>query len=72
LEHREPETPVGVVRNAFRPGQTVVHTTLAAMNSDDVDMLTTVIVGNRQTRFDHSWMVTPRGYSLAVLGETKE
>jgi precorrin-3B C17-methyltransferase len=64
-QHREPETPVGVVRNAYRPDQSVAITTVAAMADAPVDMLTTVIVGNSQTHRFQSCMVTPRGYTVA-------
>jgi precorrin-3B C17-methyltransferase len=61
---RSPDTPVGIVRNAYRPGQTVERTTLANMAEVFVDMLTTVIVGNAQTRRLRELLVTPRGYRL--------
>jgi precorrin-3B C17-methyltransferase len=61
---RAPETPVGMVRNAYRPGQSVATTTVARMAQAQVDMLTTVIVGNSQTRCFQARLVTPRGYPL--------
>ena len=65
LEYRSPETPVGVVREALRGEESKVWlTTLADFSAQDVDMLTTVIVGNSQTRVLGSYMVTPRGYVL--------
>ena len=63
-QQRPPETPVGVVRNAYRPQQSVHLTTVSAMLKAQVDMLTTVIVGNSQTRDWQSRMVTPRGYAV--------
>jgi precorrin-3B C17-methyltransferase len=62
---RSPETPVGIVTNAYRPGQSVRMTNLAEMARAPVDMLTTVIVGNSQTREFSGAMVTPRGYLVA-------
>lgn len=62
LAHRAPETPVGVVRNAYRPGQRVLRTTLSALPLGEVDMLTTVVVGATATRSVSGWLVTPRGY----------
>ena len=63
LEHRKPETPVGVVRDAGRPGQSVRVTTLAGLTVDDVDMRTCVIVGSTTTGVvDGDRMCTPRGY----------
>lgn len=63
-----PETPAGIVRNAYRPGQSVEVTTLASMADGPVDMLTTIIVGNSQTRRFGSRMVTPRGYRIEAEG----
>ena len=63
---RAPETPVGVVRNAYRPDQSVEVTTVARMTEAHVDMLTTVIIGNSQTRCFQSRLITPRGYPMAV------
>jgi precorrin-3B C17-methyltransferase len=65
-EHRPASTPVGVVRNAFRPGQSIERTTVAHMAEVDVDMLTTVIVGSSQTVRLGGAIVTPRGYALPV------
>lgn len=61
-EHREPATPVGVVRNASRPGESSRVTTLAALDPATVDMMTVVTVGNTATRNIAGRMVTPRGY----------
>jgi cobalt-precorrin 5A hydrolase/precorrin-3B C17-methyltransferase len=61
-EHRPPTTPVGVVRNASRPGQRVTLGTLADLDVDAVDMLSVVVVGSTNTRVVAGRMVTPRGY----------
>lgn len=62
--HRGPDTPLGVVRQAFRPGQEVLVTTLGAARPGDVDMLSVLIVGNSETRLavSRKIMYTPRGY----------
>ncbi|MFE9900600.1 precorrin-3B C(17)-methyltransferase [Streptomyces achromogenes] len=60
--HREPGTPVGVVRNASRPDESSRVTTLAALDPASVDMMTVVTVGNTATRIIAGRMVTPRGY----------
>ncbi|MEU3335772.1 precorrin-3B C(17)-methyltransferase [Streptomyces sp. NPDC006668] len=60
--HREPRTPVGVVRNASRPDESSRLTTLAALDPATVDMMTVVTVGNTATRDIAGRMVTPRGY----------
>ncbi|MET7455643.1 precorrin-3B C(17)-methyltransferase [Streptomyces sp. NPDC005574] len=61
-EHREPTTPVGVVRNASRPDESARLTTLAGLDPATVDMMTVVTVGNTATRDIAGRMVTPRGY----------
>jgi cobalt-precorrin 5A hydrolase/precorrin-3B C17-methyltransferase len=61
-EHREPATPVGVVRNASRADESSFLTTLAALDPARVDMMTVVTVGNTATREIAGRMVTPRGY----------
>lgn len=61
-EHRAASTPVGVVRNASRPDESVRLTTLAALDPDSVDMMTVVTVGNTATCAIAGRMVTPRGY----------
>ncbi|MEU8421223.1 precorrin-3B C(17)-methyltransferase [Micromonospora sp. NPDC048835] len=60
--HRPPDTPVGVVRNASRPGERVHLATLATLDPAIVDMYSVVVVGNSDTRLVGGRMVTPRGY----------
>lgn len=74
LRHRGPETPVGVVRNAFRPGQRVGIVPLGELKSESADMFTILIIGNSSSRIvpgkgdrPLAWecgarMLTPRGY----------
>jgi precorrin-3B C17-methyltransferase len=62
--HRPSEAPVGIVRNAYRPGQSVEITTVARMAEAPVDMFTTVIVGSTQTRRVGPVVFTPRGYPV--------
>ena len=65
LRSRRPETPVGLVREALRGEKSSVQfTTLDDFTNQPIDMLTTVIVGNSQTRIVGPYMVTPRGYML--------
>jgi cobalt-precorrin 5A hydrolase/precorrin-3B C17-methyltransferase len=61
-EHRHPATPAGIVRNAYRPGQHVLLTTLTELDPAGVDMHTVVIVGSTSTLNVADRMVTPRGY----------
>ena len=61
--HRPPETPIGMVKNAFRPGQSIRVTTLAAADPTWADMLTLVLVGSCSTRLSDGRLLTPRGYA---------
>lgn len=61
---RKPETPVGIVRKAGRPGMNYTITTLQDLPSQAVDMQSTVIIGNSQTYVKEGRMITPRGYRL--------
>ena len=60
--HRGAATPVGLVRAAMRPEQTVVVTSLGQAASAEVDMHTLVIVGSSQSFVHAGRMITPRGY----------
>lgn len=62
LQHRSPDTPVGIVKSAFREREHVVITTLSQMLEHDIGMLTTVIIGNSSTFVYDGKMITPRGY----------
>ena len=64
LDHRSGETPVGIVRDAYRPNQGVTVTDLQHLedHADAVDMVSIVVVGNSSTHLDNGFMVTPRGY----------
>ena len=64
LEKRDGETPVGLIRDAYRPGQKIIVTTLGELEDrmTDVDMFTTVVIGNSNTYLHQGFMVTPRGY----------
>jgi precorrin-3B C17-methyltransferase len=70
LSARSGTTPVGIVRNACRPEQSVNLTTLERMDVGAVDMFAIVIVGNSTTRIEGGMMLTPRGYDLSSSGET--
>jgi precorrin-3B C17-methyltransferase len=63
LSHRSPETPVAVVKSAFRPKQRVEITTLDRMAEADIGMLSTVLIGNSNTYVKDGLMITPRGYT---------
>lgn len=63
LRHRRPDTPVAIVKSAYRAKQRIEFTTLEKMGECDIGMLTTVLIGNSNTFVRHGLMVTPRGYA---------
>jgi precorrin-3B C17-methyltransferase len=66
LEHRDPETPVGIVHAAGREDEETLITTLGELEGlgeePIIDMTTTILVGNEETYVWDDRMVTPRGY----------
>ena len=63
LARRPAATPVIIARNLGRPGESVRRVELAALEVEDVDMLTLLIIGSSQTRSTGGWVYTPRGYA---------
>jgi precorrin-3B C17-methyltransferase len=62
LQSKSPETPCGYVRNIGRDGEEGYILTLKELRETQVDMFTTVFVGNSQTTVIDGRLVTPRGY----------
>lgn len=63
LAHRRPDTPVVIVKSAYRPKQRIEFTTLDKMAGCAIGMLSTVLIGNSNTFVRDGLMVTPRGYA---------
>ena len=72
LQERDPQTPVGFVRQAGREEQEVTITTLADFDPEQVDMFTVILIGNSQTYQFENKMITPRGYYGEIKMATKE
>ena len=66
LEHRSGTTPVGIVREAYRPEQRITLTDLHHLEEhcQTVDMVTTVVIGNSTSYLHQGSIVTPRGYEV--------
>ncbi|AHJ12822.1 MULTISPECIES: precorrin-3B C(17)-methyltransferase [Sulfurospirillum] len=62
LKHKNKDTVVAIVRNTGREGENHVLTSLENMLEHEIDMFTTVIVGNSKTFIKENKMITPRGY----------
>ena len=56
------ETPCGFVQNIAREGQKSRVLTLKELAETQVDMFTTVVIGNETTKIIDGRLVTPRGY----------
>ena len=64
LKYQSPETVCGLVENIGREGERAKVLTLAELREENVNMFTTVFIGNSQTQNIGGKMVTPRGYTL--------
>ena len=75
LQYRRPDTPVAVVKSAYREAQNIQMVRLDEMKDCKIGMLTTVLVGNSSTYFEQDLMITPRGYANKykdITGDTIE
>ena len=64
LKYRTPQTPVAIVKGAFRESQSIVITDLEKMMNypDMMGMITTIIIGNSSSFNYDDMMINPRGY----------
>ncbi|MFM7796918.1 MAG: precorrin-3B C(17)-methyltransferase [Candidatus Nitrosotenuis sp.] len=65
LKYRKPNTPVAIIKGAYRDSQTIVITDLENMeaHADKLGMISTVIIGNSSTYNFKNLMINPRGYT---------
>jgi precorrin-3B C17-methyltransferase / cobalt-factor III methyltransferase len=64
LETKKPETPVGIVKSK-ESGIDVSITTLDKLSETEINMSTTLIIGNSMTYIEEGYMITPRGYRVS-------
>lgn len=64
LKYQSPETVCGYARNIARAGEEYKLLTLKELAFEQVDMFTTVFIGNSMTKRIRDKMVTPRGYRV--------
>ena len=62
MQHKSPDTICGIVGHIAREGESEKVMTLKELRATEVDMFTTVFIGNSQTKEIGGKMVTPRGY----------
>ncbi|MDT8343766.1 MAG: precorrin-3B C(17)-methyltransferase [Thermohalobaculum sp.] len=72
LAHRPADCPVLLASSLGRPEEAIRYRPLAALQVDEVDMLTVVLVGSSQSRLAQLGggprMFTPRGYAKKIEG----
>ncbi len=78
LDHRPADTPVLLASNLGRPTETLTRRTLATLETDEVDMLTVVLIGSSHSAAfqtgdgaagANGWRIyTPRGYAKKMKG----
>jgi cobalt-precorrin 5A hydrolase / precorrin-3B C17-methyltransferase len=62
LQFRDGNTPVAIVKSAYREDEEITLTTLEKMLDFPIDMLTMVMIGNSTTYYYENWMITPRSF----------
>ena len=62
IKYRDKTTPVGIVTAASRENELIRLTSLENMLEEDINMQSTVIIGNSTTFSWNGYMITPRGY----------
>lgn len=64
MENISGDTLCGYVRNIARDGQEHKILTLKELQTEKVDMFTTIIIGNETTKMIGDKLITPRGYRI--------
>lgn len=64
LKYKDKDTKCGFVKNAFRDNTLSRICNLEDLLNIDVDMFTTVVIGNSCTRIINNKLVTTRGYEI--------
>ena len=64
LQFQSPDTVCGITEQIGREGEWTRVLSLQQLREEQVNMFTTVFIGNSQTRVVNGKMVTPRGYEL--------
>ncbi|SHL62510.1 cobalt-precorrin 5A hydrolase / precorrin-3B C17-methyltransferase [Roseovarius marisflavi] len=73
LQHRPADTPVMLASSLGRPEEFIRYRRLDALEVDEVDMLTVVLIGSSNSRLaqlgEGPRMFTPRGYARKIDGD---
>lgn len=63
IETKKPTTPVGIVKSKNDEVEVII-TTLRELMAHEIDMSTTIIIGNSMTYVSDGYIITPRGYAI--------
>nr|MDJ0892846.1 precorrin-3B C(17)-methyltransferase [Gammaproteobacteria bacterium] len=75
LQYRKPDTPVAIVKSAYREGHDVQVVRLEEMKDCQIGMRSTVLIGNSSSYVREGLMITPRGYTnkyRSITGDVKD
>ena len=72
LKYKSEDTVCGIVRNIGREGESTRILSLKELQQAEVDMFTTVYIGNSETKVVGTQVVTPRGYERKLRPEDTE
>jgi cobalt-precorrin 5A hydrolase/precorrin-3B C17-methyltransferase len=64
LQYRDPQTPVAIVRQAYRKDEQIWYANLENLTKQPIDMFCTIIIGNSRTYPSKYGLITPRNYPL--------
>lgn len=64
LQYKSGDTVCGYVKNIGREGEEMTILSLKELADTEVDMFTTVFIGNSNTKVLREKMITPRGYHI--------
>ena len=63
-KYRDAKTPVGIGTAVGAKQERILLTDLDHLLENEITMSSIVIIGNRSSRVNHGWFITPRGYKL--------
>ncbi len=63
-DYKKLSTPVGIVRHSGREGREITVTDVENIDFEKIDMMSIVIIGNKETFIKDGKIITPRGYNI--------
>ncbi|MDO5707239.1 MAG: precorrin-3B C(17)-methyltransferase [Andreesenia angusta] len=63
-KYKDGNTPVGIVRHSGRKGREIKISTVKDIDFEEIDMMTVIIIGNKESFMRDGKIITPRGYDI--------